>query len=497
MPTAIQPTRAEDFPAWYQAVVREADLAEMAHAPGCMVIKPWGYGIWEQLRDRMDERIRATGHENAYFPLFVPLSYIQKEAAHVEGFAKEMAVVTHHRLEARDGVLVPAGELEEPIVVRPTSETIIGESMRQWIESYRDLPLLLNQWANVVRWEMRPRVFLRTREFLWQEGHTAHATADEAVDETLLMLEEYRRFVVDNLAMPVIVGEKPASERFPGAERTYSIEAMMQDGKALQAGTSHFLGQNFSKAADIAFTDEHGDVVHAWTTSWGVSTRLIGGVIMIHGDDDGLRVPPVVAPTQIVVVPYTKGADADEELLAYARRVADALAAGARFRGEPVRVKVDDRLYRPVDKKWQWVKRGVPLLLEVGGREAEAGTVTVRRRSDPAERSTLTIEELVAGVGDLLEALHDAYLTQASELLAANTRSDVVDWAGFEAAFAERDGVSPFVRAPWCEGATCEEQLKPLAVTVRNLPLDQPESVGACVLCGAPGTAEAVFARSY
>ena len=496
MPTAIQPTRAEDFPAWYQAVVREADLAEMAHAPGCMVIKPWGYGIWEQLRDRMDERIRATGHENAYFPLFVPLSYIQKEAAHVEGFAKEMAVVTHHRLEAHDGELVPAGELEEPIVVRPTSETIIGESMRQWIQSYRDLPLLLNQWANVVRWEMRPRVFLRTREFLWQEGHTAHATEQEAVDETLLMLEEYRRFVTDNLAMPVVAGEKPASERFPGAERTYSIEAMMQDGKALQAGTSHFLGQNFSKAADIAFTDEHGDVVHAWTTSWGVSTRLIGGVIMVHGDDDGLRVPPVVAPTQLVVVPYTKGAEADEELLAYAHRVTDAVAAGSTFRGEPIRAKVDDRLYRPVDKKWQWVKRGVPLLVEVGGREAEAGTVTLRRRSAPGERETLTIDEFASRAGELLEELHTEYLAQAEALLAENTRTDVVDRAGFEAAFADRDGTSPFVRAAWCEGA-CEEDLKALAVTVRCLPLEQPSSVGACVLCGSPGTAEAVFARSY
>ncbi|MCX7621350.1 MAG: proline--tRNA ligase [Acidimicrobiales bacterium] len=494
--TAIQPTRDEDFPTWYQAVVQQGELAEMAHVRGCMVIKPWGYGIWELLRDQMDRRIRETGHENAYFPLFVPLSYIRKEAAHVEGFAKEMAVVTHHRLEMRDGELVPAGELEEPVVVRPTSETIIGESMKRWIQSYRDLPLLLNQWANVVRWEMRPRVLLRTVEFLWQEGHTAHASPGEAREETAKMHEVYREFAEHVLAMPVIAGEKPASERFPGAENTYTIEAMMQDGKALQCGTSHFLGQNFSRAADMIFTDENGELVHPWTTSWGVSTRLIGGLVMVHGDDDGLRIPPAVAPTQIVVIPYTRDDERDDALLAYCRSVAAEVESTARFRNGPVRVKVDERLHRPVDKKWQWIKRGVPIIVELGGREADAGTVTFRRRSAANERETVGRAEFAADVGALLEELQSGYLDQARAFMAANTRDDIVDFEGFTAAFAV-EGRTPFVLAKWCERASCEEPLKPLAVTIRCLPLAQRGGEAPCVVCGQPATIDAVFARSY
>ena len=304
---AISPTRTENYPEWYQQVVKAADLAENSPVRGCMVMKPWGYALWENIQQELDRQFKATGHENAYFPLLIPLKQLEKEAEHVDGFAKECAVVTHHRLEQTDdNTLTPAGKLEEPYVIRPTSETTIGTMYAKWVRSYRDLPILINQWANVMRWEMRTRLFLRTAEFLWQEGHTAHATADEAVDETLQMLEVYANFSREFCAMPVITGEKTAGERFPGAVNTYCIEAMMQDGKALQAGTSHFLGQNFSKAYDIKFTDKNEQTQHAWTTSWGVSTRLIGGIIMTHGDDDGLICPPAIAPQQVVILPIYK-----------------------------------------------------------------------------------------------------------------------------------------------------------------------------------------------
>src|SRR5471030_2839402 len=317
------------FADWYQAVVAGADMAETSPVRGAMVIKPWGWGVWEQIQAELDRRIKASGHDNCYFPLFIPLSFIAKEAEHVEGFAKEMAVVTHHRLKNIDGKLVPdpAAELEEPLIIRPTSETIIGDSFSRWIKSHRDLPLLINQWANVVRWEMRTRLFLRTTEFLWQEGHTAHATPAEAVDETMTILELYRSFAEDILAMPVIAGEKPENERFPGAVATYSIEAMMQDGKALQAGTSHFLGTHFAEAQNIKFQDEAGALSFCNTTSWGVSTRLIGGVIMTHGDDDGLRLPPAIAPRQIVIVPMLRDKPEDAALLEYAEGLATDLKA--------------------------------------------------------------------------------------------------------------------------------------------------------------------------
>ena len=316
---ALTVTREQDFPEWYQAAVRDGDMAETSPVRGCMVIKPWGWGVWERIQAELDARIKETGHENCYFPLFIPMSFIAKEAEHVEGFAKEMAVVTHHRLKNEGGKLVvdPDAKLEEPLIVRPTSETIIGDAFQRWIKSYRDLPLLINQWANVVRWEMRTRLFLRTTEFLWQEGHTAHADRDDAMAETLKMLEVYREFAENVLAMPVIAGEKPANERFPGADNTYSIEAMMQDGKALQAGTSHYLGTHFAKAQNIQFQNREGQLAYCHTTSWGVSTRLIGGVIMTHGDDDGLRLPPKIAPRQIVIVPMLRDKPEDKELLDY------------------------------------------------------------------------------------------------------------------------------------------------------------------------------------
>jgi len=342
---AISPTRQENYPEWYQQVVKAADLAETSDVRGCMVIKPWGYAIWENIQRQLDARFKATGHENAYFPLFIPMSFLEKEAEHVEGFAKECAVVTHHRLEPDpEGGLRPAesAKLEEPLIVRPTSETIIGATFARWVESYRDLPILINQWANVVRWELRTRMFLRTTEFLWQEGHTVHATEAEAREETRQMLDIYAEFAENCMAMPVIKGEKTEGERFPGAVATYSIEALMQDRKALQAGTSHFLGQNFAKAQEIKYQDQSGNEVYAWTTSWGVSTRLIGGLIMTHSDDDGLVLPPVLAPAHVVILPIYRNDDERSSVLAYCDSLKEELAAQV-FDGDPVRVRIDDR----------------------------------------------------------------------------------------------------------------------------------------------------------
>ena len=379
--TAISPTRAENYPEWYQQVIRGADMAEMSGVRGCMVIKPWGNGIWELIKADLDRRFKETGHENAYFPIFIPLSLLQKEADHVEGFAKEMAVVTHHRLVNRDGKLVPDGELEEPMVVRPTSETIIGEAFARWVKSYRDLPLLINQWANVVRWEMRTRLFLRTAEFLWQEGHTAHASEGEAREETMKMLNVYVDFYRDVMALPCIPGEKTPGERFPGAVNTYTFEAMMQDGKALQAGTSHYLGQNFSKAANISFQNKSGEMEFAHTTSWGVSTRLIGGLVMGHSDDDGLRLPPAIAPQQVVIVPILRDEAEATRIMLYCEQVASQLR-GQNYLGQPVRVKIDSRDLPGPDKRWQWIRKGVPLILEIGPRDVEGGNVALTRRLD-------------------------------------------------------------------------------------------------------------------
>ncbi|PCI75267.1 proline--tRNA ligase [Candidatus Aerophobetes bacterium] len=350
--TAITPTRDQDFPQWYQAVVKASELAEAAPVRGCMVIKPWGYALWENIKEDLDKRFKALGHKNAYFPLFIPLSYFEKEAKHVDGFATECAVVTHHRLgKNKEGKLVPQSPLEEPLVVRPTSEMIIGEMFSKWIESYRDLPLLINQWANVVRWEMRPRIFLRTSEFLWQEGHTVHATHEQALEHSKRMLDVYVDFVEKKLAMPVIKGEKSANERFPGADSTFTFEAMMQDGKALQGGTSHFLGQNFSKSSNITFLDEKGERQHAWTTSWGMTTRLIGALIMVHGDDDGLVLPPKIAPTHVVIIPVIKK-DSDSSLIkAEAEKLKIALQ-GKMFDGQAIKVEVDDRDMRGGEKAY-------------------------------------------------------------------------------------------------------------------------------------------------
>ncbi|MEZ5670718.1 MAG: proline--tRNA ligase [Alphaproteobacteria bacterium] len=499
---AISPTRAEDYPGWYQQIIRAADMADNAPVRGCMVIKPWGYGIWELVQRAMDDRIKATGHDNCYFPLFIPLRFIEKEAQHVEGFAKEMAVVTHHRLAMHDGKLVPEGELEEPLIVRPTSETIIGEAFRDWIQSYRDLPVLVNQWANVVRWEMRPRIFLRTSEFLWQEGHTAHATADEAVEEMMRMLEVYREVVEDVMAIPVIPGEKSESERFPGADRTTTIEAMMQDGKALQSGTSHFLGQNFAKAANIRFQTREEGLDYVWTTSWGSSTRLIGALIMTHGDDDGLRVPPKVAPRQVMIVPIIRDPSQAGPVLDYANRIADELSAQS-YAGAPVRVRVDARDLPSQDKRWEWIKKGTPIVAEVGPRDIENDGVAFVRRDRLGEKKAIVGRaEFVGGIAAQLDELHRSLFGQALAYRRQRSRDDIATYDDFREYFGGKgadayDAERGFVRAKWCGERESEAKLADLGVSIRCLPFDQSGTEGKCVLTGKPATTDAIFAKAY
>ncbi|MEM8945483.1 MAG: proline--tRNA ligase [Planctomycetota bacterium] len=494
---AISPTRAENYPDWYQQVVKAADLAENSDVRGCMVIKPWGYAIWENIQRQLDDMFKATGHENAYFPLFIPMSFLEKEAEHVEGFAKECAVVTHHRLEPDgEGGLQPApsAKLEEPLIVRPTSETIIGATFARWAQSYRDLPILINQWANVVRWELRTRMFLRTAEFLWQEGHTVHATSNEAIDETRKILEVYADFAEQYMAMPVIKGKKTDGERFPGAEATYSIEAMMQDRKALQAGTSHFLGQNFAKAQEIKFQNQEGQEVYAWTTSWGVSTRLVGGLIMTHSDDDGLVLPPKLAPAHAVILPMYKSDDERATVLAYCEKLKTDLQA-QRFDDAPVRVRIDDRDIRGGEKKWQWVKRGVPLSITVGPRDIENGGVFVLRRDvggkgDPASR-----DKFVANVGATLGEIQQTLFDRAAEARdAASVEIDTLD--EFEKFFA--DG-SPggLAYCHFVDGPEMESKVKAMKVTPRCVPIDAPEEPGKCIFTGRDSTRRGVFARAY
>ncbi len=499
---AISPTREEDYPEWYQEVVKAADLAENSMVRGCMVIRPWGYGLWENIQRELDWRIKKTGHENAYFPLFIPLSLLEKEASHVEGFAKECAVVTHHRLEAKDGKLVPTGELEEPLIVRPTSETIIGESFSKWVRSYRDLPLLINQWANVVRWEMRTRLFLRTAEFLWQEGHTVHADKEDAMKEVMVAVDFYRELMEDILAMPVIIGRKPEAERFPGAEETFCLEAMMQDRKALQAGTSHYLGQNFAKASEIKFTNEAGDLVYAHTTSWGVSTRLIGGTIMTHGDDDGMRVPPRVAPKHIVIIPVIPKPEMQAEVLAYAEKLAKSLD-GSLYHNVPLRVEVDKRDIRGGDKSWQWIKKGIPLRLEVGPRDIAENKVVLYRRDKAAkEKEFLSTEGLLEKVLITLDEIQKNYFDQAKAYQEKYTETSIDNFQDFKKFFTPKNSEKPeihagFVKAKWCGRNETVEMLSDLKVTIRCLPLEQSGTTGKCVLTGEPATLDAIFAKAY
>lgn len=514
MKRALPVARDENFPQWYQAVVDAGDLAENSPVRGCMIIKPWGYGVWELVQQVLDRRIKDTGHENCYFPLFIPMSFIAQEASHVEGFAKEMAVVTHHRLKNVDGKLVvdPASELEEPLVVRPTSETIIGDAFRRWVASYRDLPVLINQWANVVRWEMRTRLFLRTAEFLWQEGHTAHATREDALIETLKMLEVYRELAEDVLAMPVVVGEKPENERFPGADSTFSIEAMMQDGKALQAGTSHYLGQNFAKAQNIRFQSATGELEHCHTTSWGVSTRLIGGVIMTHGDDDGLRLPPRIAPKQIIIVPMLREKPEDAELLAFCEKLEAEIAQLSAF-GAPIRVKLDKKPIRSANKRWDWLRRGAPILLEVGPRDMANDAVTLIRRDilrdgDKVISAGFSREKFLEQAGALLADIQKNLFDQAKARLEANIRDDLPDFAAIADYFGAGDedeaksGFKGWVRAPWArptgvELDEVEAKLKALKLTLRNVPRGQSAPTKPCVFTGRPAVEEILIARAY
>ncbi|QNE31711.1 proline--tRNA ligase [Sphingomonas sp. NBWT7] len=507
---ALPVTREADFATWYQSVIAEADLAEESGVRGCMVIRPWGYGIWERIQRLLDDRIKATGHENCYFPLFIPLSYFEKEAEHVEGFAKEMAVVTHHRLVAdgKGGLTPdPAAKLEEPLVIRPTSETVIGTAFSRWVQSWRDLPVLINQWANVVRWEMRTRMFLRTAEFLWQEGHTAHASADEAREETLRMLEVYRDFAEECLALHVIAGEKPENERFPGAVATYSIEAMMQDGKALQAGTSHFLGTNFAHAQNIRFQNASGELEYAKTTSWGVSTRMIGGVIMVHGDDDGLRVPPRIAPWQVLIVPMLRDKPEDAELIDYCKALQADLAKQVAL-GEPVRALLDLKPAKAATKRWGWVKKGTPIIVEVGPRDMAGGNVSVLRR-DRLYRSDGKLDSRVVGrdgfVADVAAQLDGVQATLREEATARlkSNIAPVDDWAGVEAMFGDDARKPGWADVAWSKptGAALDavvERLKALKLTIRNAPMGQTGHPGApCIFTGEAAVERVLIGRSY
>lgn len=481
--------RNDDYSQWYLDVVKEAKLADHSPVRGCMVIRPHGFALWENMKGALDTMFKETGHENAYFPLFIPKSFLSKEAQHVEGFAKECAVVTHSRLKSVDnGVEVdPESKLEEELIVRPTSETIIWDSYRNWIQSYRDLPILINQWANVVRWEMRTRLFLRTMEFLWQEGHTAHATKEEAVEETERMLGVYKTFAEEFMAMPVITGVKTESERFAGAEDTYCIEAMMQDGKALQAGTSHFLGQNFAKAFDVKFQGKDGEHSYVWATSWGVSTRLVGGLIMTHSDDNGLVIPPKLAPEQVVVVPIFRSDEQKETVLNYAQPIIDELKTLG------VRVKLDDRENQnPGYKFAEHEAQGVPLRLAVGPRDVENNNVELARR-DTLEKNIVTRVGIAEHIDKLLTQIQSDLYNSAKQRMDSGTRT-VDSYEEFKKEI-ENGG---FIYAQWDGTAETEEKIKQdTKATIRCIPLDPSDETGKCMVTGKPSEQRVLFARAY
>ena len=484
--------RSEDYSKWYNELVGKADLAENSGVRGCMVIKPYGYAIWEKMQAALDHMFKETGHENAYFPLFIPKSYFSKEASHVDGFAKECAVVTHYRLKnAEDGsgvIVDPDAKLEEELIVRPTSETIIWDTYRKWIQSYRDLPLLINQWANVVRWEMRTRLFLRTSEFLWQEGHTAHATKEEAIAETEQMMEVYATFAQEFMAVPVIKGLKTESERFAGALETYCIEAMMQDGKALQAGTSHFLGQNFAKAFDVTYATKEGKQAHVWATSWGVSTRLMGALIMTHSDDNGLVLPPKLAPIQVVIVPIYKGTD---QLDAIAEKVAPLVKA---LKSKGISVKFDQRdTHKPGFKFNEYELKGVPIRLAIGQRDLDNNTFEVARR-DTLTKETVASDHLVEHVEQLLAVIQDNLYQRALEF--RDTHITPVDtFEEFKKVLNEKGG---FIAAHWDGTIATEAKIKDATkASIRCIPIDAKEDQGLCILTGKPSSKRVLFAKAY
>ena len=485
-------SRAEDYSKWYNELVVKADLAASSGVRGCMVIKPYGFAIWEKMQQELDRMFKETGHSNAYFPLFIPKSYLSKEAEHIEGFAKECAVVTHYRLknsEEGKGIVVdPEAKLEEELIVRPTSETIIWDTYKGWIQSYRDLPILVNQWANVVRWEMRTRLFLRTAEFLWQEGHTAHASKQEAIDETKQMIEVYTRFAEDFMAMPVIKGLKSVNERFAGALDTYCIEALMQDGKALQAGTSHFLGQNFAKAFDVKFTNKEGKQEHVWATSWGVSTRLMGALVMTHSDDNGLVLPPKLAPYQVVIIPIYKG---DKQLQQISK---EALKIKKELEEIGISVKYDDRdTHKPGWKFSEYEFKGVPLRIAIGPRDLENNTVELARR-DNLMKETVSVSNLSNKIADLLEKIQETLLQKAQTFRDDNTHH-AKDWNHFKELISKDAG---FVYAHWDGTEETEQKIKEeTKATIRCIPLDNKTQDGKCIYSDKPSSQKVIFAKAY
>src|SRR5690554_1992472 len=483
--------RSEDYSKWYNEVIERADLAEHSDVRGCMVIKPYGYAIWENMKSVLDAEFKETGHSNAYFPLFIPKSYLNKEAQHVEGFAKEAAVVTHYRLKLDENnqlIVDPEAKLEEELIVRPTSETIIWNSYKKWIQSYRDLPILINQWANVVRWEMRTRLFLRTSEFLWQEGHTAHATKDEAIAETKQMLDVYADFAENYMAMPVVKGWKTESERFGGADDTLCIEALMQDGKALQAGTSHFLGQNFAKAFDVKYADKNGKLEYVWATSWGVSTRLIGGLIMTHSDDEGLVLPPKLAPIQVVIVPIHKTEEQLEQIDAKVNELKNKLVA------KGITVKYDNDVNRrPGWKFAEYEAKGVPVRIAMGPRDLENNKAEVARR-DTKEKEIVNWDNIEAHIEKLLIDIQENLFNRAIAFRSENT-TEVDTYDEFKKELEEKGG---FISAHWDGTAETEELIKEeTKATIRCIPFDSKEEAGVCIVTGKPSTRRVLFAKAY
>ena len=488
----VLPKRSEDYSLWYNELVKKADLAENSAVRGCMIIKPYGFSIWEKMQRELDDMFKETGHQNAYFPLFIPKSYLSKEADHVEGFAKECAVVTHYRLkndENGKGIVVdPDAKLEEELIVRPTSETIIWNTYKNWVQSYRDLPLLINQWANVVRWEMRTRLFLRTAEFLWQEGHTAHATKQEAIEETEQMINIYAEFAEEFMALPVIKGLKSESERFAGALETYCIEGLMQDGKALQAGTSHFLGQNFAKAFDVKFATKEGKQEYVWGTSWGVSTRLMGALVMAHSDDEGLVLPPRLAPIQVVIVPIYKTDEEQQKIAEVAENLKKSL------KKKRITVKFDDRdTHKPGFKFAEWELKGVPLRIAIGPRDLENGTVELARR-DTKEKQTVNIEGIESIIEDTLEMIQENIYKKAKDFRTENTY-EVNTYEEFKSQLEKTGG---FISAHWDGTAETEEKIKEeTKATIRCIPLDAKEESGKCIYSGKPSNKRVLFAKAY
>lgn len=488
------PKRSEDYSLWYNELVKRADLAENSAVRGCMVIKPYGYSIWEKMQAELDRMFKETGHVNAYFPLFIPKSFLSKEASHVAGFAKECAVVTHYRLKnAEDGsgiIVDPDAKLEEELIVRPTSETVIWSTYKNWIQSYRDLPLLVNQWANVVRWEMRTRLFLRTTEFLWQEGHTAHATSKEAMDETVQMMNIYAQFAEDFMALPVVKGMKTANERFAGADETFCIEAMMQDGKALQAGTSHFLGQNFAKAFEVKFATKEGGLDYVWGTSWGVSTRLMGALIMAHSDDNGLVLPPKLAPFQVVIVPIYRGEAELEAVSVKAREIM------AELKKAGISVKYDDRdTQKPGWKFAEYELKGVPVRIAIGPRDLENGTIEIARRDNlTKEQFELVSLPISEKISILLDEIQEGIYSKAFNFRTEMT-TEVNSWDEFKAVLEEKGG---FLSAHWDGNPETEEKIKELTkATIRCIPLNRIEESGSCVYTGNPSRSRVLFAKAY